>query len=700
MRPIKSRSHIRHGLWSGVCWVSSPSRDTPYLRAVLTSSSSNADWNFPSPTATPTNPSFGNPAFQTPKTSTFPSHFQDAFSTPQMPDYATPLQPQCASMIATQRPQSSSETLRSNFYANVQAGQPPIMQQPGRGYGLMAFSPVQDHGSAFSPVHGGMHPLDSVQMQTPPPTRGTSVKKSQQPQIAFGTPSTIASRRFMTPQQPAVNVAPAQHTPVQFPQLQFSPELYHFANPGPASAPIMPQTQLLWDNISTPAPFPQHMPLDDPFAPGTPVGPWPQHSPYVPAAQPGVFQTPAMPSFPTQAPQQRPASASAHPSHVPAQPMQPIPSTSLDPSLIYSSPIRPVVHSGSRQGKTRPGSVVPVTKRKDSAVPQPNLLPADGLHAFAGPGLLRSNTTGPSRPKSSNSSGSASDSLSRSSSTIQPSRTASPLKRAGRLPLGSISERKPRPRPSVILTVDENGNARTETRPVEHSPTKSIRERYPGLFDSDTSDDDSDTSEQPPSRDASFTFAKGEGRKIKAARLEPPVENLEGIDLPRSSSRASNKGVTPSRAAIAAAATLRRQGSLRRSSRTTPAKANPMTRSASSLLDTCPMSASAEQFQSVGGAESELAVDAHNRHRNTMFFDQQHQAPPPSQHRRPPPNTHRGQRRGPLIRCVCGVPHDRNQLMVQCCSCTQFLHMPCVGLDGSQVPAGFVCGICETPGRR
>ncbi|KAI7499409.1 hypothetical protein KC367_g4534 [Hortaea werneckii] len=618
----------------------------------------NADWNFPSPTATPTTAAFGNNVFQTPKNSTFPSHFRDAFSTPQIPGYTTPQQPQPASMTPQHRPQSSSETLRSNFYANVHAGHPPVQHTPQYKTGPPAFSPVQQQGVHFSrPMQPGMqYPPEFTQTQTPPPTRDTSAKKPQHTEIAFGTPSTIASRRFTTPQQPAnSHDAVAQQAPLHFPQLQLSPELYDFANLGPASAPVMPQNQLFWDQIGhAPATFLEQVPFEDPFAPNATSSGFTHQAPPPPGCPPAMFQTPGMATFPVQAPQ-RPATAVSTGNLANAQAQQaPATTTSLDPSLIYSSPMRPIVRSSSRQNRTRQPApaeaVASATKRKDSGFARQAPQALDAEPAFAGPGLRRNNTVGPARPKSSNSSSSASETMSRSSSFGHAPRMSSPLKRMGRAPLGSISEKKPKQRPSVVLTVDENGNARTETRQSQGSPTKSIEERYPGLFDSDTSDDESDTSEQPPSRSSSFTFAKTEDRKMKAARLDPPVENLQGIDLPRSNSRASTKGVTPSRAAISAAASLRRQGSLRRSSRTTPVKRNPMTRSASSLIDTCPMDMSGMHLQSFDSSSPTSGLDLHGKPMSTASYDHQSAA----KHRQQPPRLRSAfpMQEGPSIRCM------------------------------------------------
>ena len=151
-----------------------------------------------------------------------------------------------------------------------------------------------------------------------------------------------------------------------------------------------------------------------------------------------------------------------------------------------------------------------------------------------------------------------------------------------------------------------------------------------------------------------------------------------------------------------------------------------MTRSTSSLLDTCPMDMA--EYQHLAGARNPFDVrsswdaafrpvhsvresksggtstlDAHNRRWSVMSFDQQQHHPLPHHVQqqvvtsRP---TQSQQRIAPLIRCVCGVPHDQGQMMVQCSSCTQWLHMPCVGLDGSQLPSAFTCFLCTRPPRR
>ncbi|KAK5164466.1 uncharacterized protein LTR77_009672 [Saxophila tyrrhenica] len=503
-----------------------------------------------------------------------------------------------------QRPQSSSDTLRSNYYANIQAvgsnGGGTNMPPPGT-----MLSPTYGNTQAASMQLALNTSFDSTQMQTPPPTRGTSARKPQQDQqIAFGTPSTIASRRFMTPQHAAVlhsNAPAAQQTPMQYPQLQFSPDMYNFANPGPASAPVASQSTFLWAQAGSPMqPVPGNS-LEDPFAPARFDAGWSMEGSQHSNAQAMSFDTPAMNSFPVQAPHPRPASATVAPGSNPLSSMANHASMGVDPSLLYSSPIRPIVRSNSRTNMRHAEDAS--IGRSASATHQRSdtLLSNTTTSSQLSSSLQRSNTAGTARPKSMYTSMSATEAISRSGSFNHVTRTASPVKRLGRPPLGSISEGKPRHRASVILTIDENGRARTETTRAEESPTRSIRERYPALFDSDSSDEDSDGSDKTPSRPSSFIFDKRDERRAKAARLDPPVENLEGLSIPRSSSAASmKKGVPPSRAAVAAAAQLRRQGSLRRSTSSRNSNRRSVT---TTSIDTCPMDFSACSQQAGGANE-------------------------------------------------------------------------------------------------
>lgn len=451
-------------------------------------------------------------------------------------------------MTPMQGQQMSLDNIRNNYYANMHSASTTgqVMPPPGQSYqSAPVSSPAYAQAQAPQMQHVAAMPFDSSQMQTPPPTRGSSVKKSQPREVAFGTPSTIATRRFMTPQQvynSSQNVPATQHTAMQYPQLQFSPDMYQFGNFGPASAPVFPQTQLLWGSTASPAVYNQQPTLDDPFAPVSSASTsWTAAPATQSDLQRNAFDTPAMGSFPVQAPVQRPASAGHYTASQGQSQVPPTMTTaSVDPSLVYSSPIRPVMQSASRQGKTRVSAPKTDIKRKDSAMAERNrseTVSSTDTASSSSELRRRSSTTGAARTKAT----SMSDTLSRSNSMLSVPRTASPLKRVGKPLLGSISETKQlRPRASVVLTIDESGRASTVTqRPADDSPTKSIRDRYPGLFDSDSSDAESEDDDDLQSRSASFSFSRGDERKTKTARLDPPIENLDGLRLQRSASSAS-----------------------------------------------------------------------------------------------------------------------------------------------------------------
>jgi hypothetical protein len=62
------------------------------------------------------------------------------------------------------------------------------------------------------------------------------------------------------------------------------------------------------------------------------------------------------------------------------------------------------------------------------------------------------------------------------------------------------------------------------------------------------------------------------------------------------------------------------------------------------------------------------------------------------------PSTDRSSISSESTRCVCnGI--DNGQPMIQCESCTNWLHMGCCGLNGSNIPPVYVCVFCtgQTP---
>ncbi|KAF1827079.1 uncharacterized protein K489DRAFT_397420 [Dissoconium aciculare CBS 342.82] len=567
-------------------------------------------WTFQSPGQTPTSTSFDTSIFQTPKSMAYPSHFQDAFNTPHLQSYNTPQQPEYPILTPQQQQQFMPvETLRSNAYAN---GQPMVGRADDTGamdMGLVngqsnanmpqmsqAYAAQQDNimvsgndfHSAFDQNSFAMS-FDSSQMQTPPPTGDSSAKRLPPgPHVAFDTPSTIASRRNVTPQQsyyPQQGVQ-QQQTPVHFPYLPFSPEEYPFANLGPVTAPAMTQGNVLWAQSSPTGMYPQQNLLADPFAPAHCESMmWPSMN--ATAGVQGVaFDTPAMVEFPTMAPHQIPMSAtSVVPSSRPSTM-----SGAVDPALLFDSSRKSISQQRdlSQMSQSNAGALTAAdTARRASATEDANSSTvhthfdvssaAARLPSANRPGLRRSNTTG-------------------TMSVLQqqhqhiPARTGSPLKRGG-LPLTSITEtsaaaKKPRQRTSVMLMIDESGRARTESRPLSasgkvDSPTQSARAKYPGLFDSDSEDSDDEANDAASdassasiaARNASFHPQSrphaSAGHQSKAGPYDRSSSVVDDDDaastIPsRSSSSASNR-VAPSRAAIAAVAQLRRASSLKRS---------------------------------------------------------------------------------------------------------------------------------------
>lgn len=553
-------------------------------------------------------------------------------------------------------------------------------------------------------------PSDSTQMQTPPPTRDTSAKKLPRgPHVAFGTPSTIASRRMTTPRQDQYtqqNSQVMQQTNMNFPYLQFSPEALQFGNTGAVTAPVHLQNQDMWAQTPQSGAYPHSAMLADPFVPNASGQMmWPSMHGQS-SVQNVAFDTPTMTEFPSLTPQ--PGLGPAIPLVPSSRAAQASATTTagVDPSLLYSSPVRTEQDSNFSPTDARLRML-----SMDTAFDQQNRLDAypymDLTHNVPKPSLRRNHTTGATRPSSMHFPvGGAAETLVRSNSSLQPPRTTSPLKRTAK-PLGSISEaKKLRPRASmVVLTTDKSGLARIETRalPPDNTPARSAREKYPGLFDSDSSEGESDAEEEARSRQASFSFSRSDIRRSKVPRLNTPPDDIDGLSIPRSSSSASSR-VSPSRAAIAAAAQLRRYGSLKKrpSNRSLPRRAASFVSDVSPIenVPVLPQPAAENKpvvSRSFSAAVNGLSLEDHNRRWNNMSFGQRQSSQSIS-----PKHTQAEfavQDVRPL-RCLCGVTSGAlpDVPMIQCASCTHWSHEGCVGL-ASKTLQPFTCGACNRVSR-
>ncbi|KAI4766498.1 hypothetical protein E4T51_00625 [Aureobasidium sp. EXF-12344] len=397
-----------------------------------------------------------------------------------------------------------------------------------------------DYASTPLFVQGPGQP-QGFQIQTPPPTRGSSIKpRPQRLDSATAYPATAL-------RQPDFDTSTFSFTAPQHAMDSWS------QSSGPLSAPL-----------SAPAWTANQ---EDPFSHWSTQTP--QSSQPTLASQPSLSHLPPQSSAPSRPVITRSTSSNNVPYTTPTAAKKPSVPSSVDPTNVYSSPVR---------------SHFPKIPQPRPVSPEkPSLAPA--FPSTSGPasptksgGLQRSKTIAgflrPS-PKIVSQARDAATSVAPSTSNANLPRRSSPLKRIARGSLSSIAETsRPQIRTSVVLTIDANGTARTETRVIEESPSQSnkdsqsIKEKYPNLWDDSDSDSDSTSDNKWPSRHDSLAHANantGQERSAKVARLDTSSDNLEMAQLPRSNSMASLK--TPCKAAYAAAIQLRRQSSAKKQQR-------------------------------------------------------------------------------------------------------------------------------------
>lgn len=634
-------------------------------------------------------------------------------------------------------------------------------------------------------------------MHTPPPTRGASTKRRSQrtDSTVFGSPSSMTVRRLQQgDQQPPPAMTNQQRYPSDVsaekhvqadhrqPQFSFPPpsSAAQYFGQQPEQQPLA-QPRQLSNATSTHAPTG----LEDPFSTS-----WTQpsssassdHAFYPLVSETGPLLSHKSRAVPAESSNDRFYNASHY-----GTLMSPAKSTTssagVDPSLVYSSPTRPGT-SDSTQSTTasRPSSSASVSRipyqhsLKDPREelqnvrtgqfrppPPPQSFPRPQVQAFQPrPELQRSNTISGMRssPILTLSDSATTSSMTRSNSTASLHRRSSPLKRErGNRPLlSSISEtQKPIMRTSVVLKVDANGRARTETQLIEASPAKSAQERYPTLWDDSDSDSEappsSRSSSQWPSRQSSLAQARGDERQAKVAKIDPPSEGLENLHLLRSNSSTSLK--TPTKAAYVAAVQLRRQNSAKRAPRTSSVHSRRNTLSslnssfenlASSIelstsdrsdvqsdagsalrqmrasrapaqvdaqvqLDPLPP-ASAQNSQPQMQAQVQPQPMIHPPQRKIHQKSQSLAAPPtnynfgqqsmfpvdyaPMQMVAVPAPTHGATYMpAPVFRCLCSLPLDDGRGALQCGYCAMYSHATCMGIDPQRMPVTFVCNFCS-----
>ncbi|KAH0080189.1 hypothetical protein KCU96_g12598, partial [Aureobasidium melanogenum] len=501
----------------------------------------NWDWQQFTPSSTPTTTVFDINLNNSNAATPTQTHFHDAFPTY---DYAHHKRDSVASTAT-----AASIDSNPHYVAYPQLHQHHQQQQSYHTYDY-ATSPLFVQGQSQSHSHSQV-PSQSqsqsqpqtqppvFQMQTPPPTRGSSTKRRPQ-RLDSTTPLTSTALRQPNFDNATFDFTASQASMNSWTQLS-----------GPSSAPL-----------SAPAWTANQ---DDPFSHWSTQSS--QSSQPSHASHSFRSQASSQSSAPSRPTITRSTSSNNVPYTTPTAAKNPSMAFNVDPMQPRSSPVQTKF---SNVPEARP--VSPAKPCLAPAFPS-----ASGQGSpVKGAGLQRSNTVGnflkPSPEIVSQASGAAS-SLGRSNSICNLPRRSSPLKRIARGSLSSIAETaRPQVRTSVVLTIDANGTARTETRVIEESPSQSkkesqaIKDKYPNLWDDSDSDSDSTCGNRWPSRHDSLAHANaGQERSAKMARLDTSSENLEMARLPRSNSTASLK--TPCKAAYAAAMQLRRQGSAKKQQR-------------------------------------------------------------------------------------------------------------------------------------
>lgn len=734
------------------------------------------DWHLPSPSSTPKSATFPEATIQTPKSEAFQSHFLDAFSTPRVNGHRTPTQtPLFLNSTPLERPSSSfshkghnpedPEFHVNHFTPNVHLPLPPV--EPSRRLSsspdslavkTIASGALRRASSASRATSDNT--MDTSQMQTPPPTRDSSSRRKSQQALGaeLNTPSTAVPKRLSTPATAGLAQGSDFYTqtPLQFPGLQFSPDVIQFANAGPMSAPAFPQSRLFWDQNNDGNGMDVDMPItSDPFG-STP------HKLDVPLGWQS-FGSPSNQlnlqayhdlnglSTPNQAAPFLTDSMNMEDKPALSRPNSFISTTSgVDPSLLFSfsNPTNSMATTsfGSRlpdvgvshEGRQPYEHQIRESNREKELARQAksqhsrtNTSSSSGsVQGLSRPNLQRSNTdSGFRRGKAS----SVDSRSSGSSAGHHIPRRSSPLKRQSQGSLTSIPEIA-RARPRTRLVIDETGRARTETDPVddENDNRKNLRSQYPGLWNEEDSDSDSD---QPIlSRNTSFNIPQPTRRSSKHARADSGLERSDSFKMPRSSSMYfENNSFTAPRPGSnfdqgnnqnASGNPFRRYsmssfsasfGEATQSSNETALNPTDSAGDAQGALKKVVEGRLKRNERSAQGtlkahnqrwaqASADLAKPGVNPQMSYDHFSNTFNASPSTitDPDLATPSTDRSSLSSEGTRCVCNSTDYDGQLMIQCESCTKWLHVRCVGLNSQNLPPVYVCIFCtgQTPAVR
>ncbi|KAL5113706.1 hypothetical protein ACEQ8H_008411 [Pleosporales sp. CAS-2024a] len=593
--------------------------------------------------------------------------------------------------------------------------------------------------------------MDFSHMHTPPPTRDANSPTTVQQRrgTEFATPATVI---HSTPNQMPTADALFDQTPFGFANMPFSPSMMPFSNTAPMSAPPMPQSRLFWDQPSDGPHMDINMGLGlDPF--GVTPHKVQQNFEWQTFSTPArlqinsqTFEAPPDLSSPVAASAAAAAAAASFggstvTGHSFSQSQSFAPTSSaVDPNMLFSfsgpdmtasfgqMPQLTMYDALSRQPyETQARDMLKekeTAKKTRSLHSRSNTNTSSSSAENARPGLQRSNTDGGFR-KSKVPSTIEHRTLNPSAGASIP-RHSSP--RGGAL--GSIPEIR---RPRTRLIIDENGRARTETftdhgetpKAVQRASQNHVRRQYPGLWDEENTDSEDDV--EPPavtSRNASFNIPQPQPqqqqqqqrRTSKHARSDSGALALErsgSFKMPRPAPRQASGAFD--KASFSTVRTLR---TVKNARDIFPSSLDGLKESEDQQPPDSPGDALGALKKVVAGRQqrtdraSQNTLKAHNQRWAQASADIVNAATPhglahydafahtfqPSPDGLTTPSTDRSSLSSESTRCVCtGV--DDGQPMIQCQSCTKWLHMGCCGFNGGHIPPVYVCIFCtgQTP---
>ncbi|KAF1947416.1 hypothetical protein EJ02DRAFT_333800 [Clathrospora elynae] len=583
--------------------------------------------------------------------------------------------------------------------------------------------------------------MDFSQMQTPPPTRDATSRRSLQQSVGngFATPGTVIQR---TPNQVPAPEALFDQTPFGFANLQYTPDMMQFPNNAPMSAPPMPHSRLFWD----PANDGMQMDVDVPLA-ADPFGATPHMIEQNMNWQ--AFNPPATNQIPPQSFQGLHGMSSPRPvssftsSHM-GQRQNSRPgsfvstSAGVDPSMLFSfsgpdmttsfgnMPQQTIKTVGLRQPyetQARDAQVErEMAKKAKSQHSRTNTNSSSGSAENVMPGLQRSNTDSGMR-RSRPTPVESRVIITATTSTIP--RRSSPLKRQSVGSLKSIPEVR---RPRTRLIIDETGRARTETVPakddeetpriIRQASQQDLRRQYPGLYEEDDTESEGDEPALIMSRNNSFTVPQPERRASKHARADSGgLERSHSFKIARPASRPSTGAFD--KASFEPVRPLRRaaENAARRFSMMDfPTSADSFRANEDQHMPDSPGDALGALKKVVACRQqrieraSQNTLKAHNQRwaqasaeltNATTPHDHCHYDPFTNSFNGSPntdclttPSTDRSSLSSDSTRCVCKGFDDGGQGMILCECCDKWLHLRCVGLHEGSLPPVYVCVYC------